>query len=136
MSADARRIVAAQGLRAAGYGCTAVLLGALLAARSYSPLRAGVVLGALVAGTAGASLLVGAVADRVGRRQCYVALFLGVAAAGAAVATGAAFWVLLVVALSGLLSTDVRRRRRTAPGSHQPVPDGRAYPASAGHAGR
>ena len=107
MSTDARRIVAAQGLRAAGYGCTAVLLGALLAARSYSPLRAGVVLGALVAGTAGASLLVGAVADRVGRRRCYVALFLGIAAAGAAVATGASFWVLLVVALSGLLSTDV-----------------------------
>ena len=107
MSADARRIIAAQGLRAAGYGFTAVLLGALLAARDYSPLRAGVLLGALVAGTAAASLLVGAVADRVGRRRCYVALYLGVAAAGAVVATGASFWVLLVVALSGLLSTDV-----------------------------
>ena len=107
MSVDARRIVAAQGLRAAGYGFTAVLLGALLAARDYTPLRAGLVLGALVGGTAGASLLVGAVADRVGRRRCYVALFLGVAAAGAAVAAGAAFWVLLVVALTGVLSTDV-----------------------------
>ena len=107
MSADARRIVAAQGLRAAGYGCTAVLLGALLAARDYSPLRAGLVLGALVAGTAGASLLVGVVADRVGRRRCYVLLFVGVAAAGVAVASGASFWVLLAVALTGLLSTDV-----------------------------
>lgn len=107
MSGDARRIVAAQGLRAAGYGCTAVLLGALLAARDYSTVRAGVVLGALVAGTAGASLLVGAVADRVGRRRCYVALFLGVAVAGLAVASGASFWVLSAVALTGLLSTDV-----------------------------
>ena len=107
MSGDARRIVAAQGLRAAGYGCTAVLLGALLAARGYSTVRAGLVLGALVAGTAGASLLVGGIADRVGRRRCYVALFLGVAVAGLAVAAGAVFWVLLVVALSGLLSTDV-----------------------------
>lgn len=107
MSGDARRIVAAQGLRAAGYGCTAVLLGALLAARGYSTVRAGVVLGALVAGTAGASLLVGAVADRVGRRRCYVALFLGVALAGLAVASGASFWVLSAVALTGLLSTDV-----------------------------
>ncbi len=107
MSQDARRIVAAQGLRAAGYGLTAVLLGALLAARDYTPLRAGLVLGALVAGTAGASLLVGGVADRMGRRRCYVVLFLGVAVAGAAVAAGAAFWVLLVVALTGLLSTDV-----------------------------
>jgi MFS family permease len=84
-----------------------VLLGALLAARNYSPLRAGLVLGALVAGTAGASLLIGAVADRVGRRRCYVLLFLGVAVAGAAVAAGAAFWLLLAVALTGLLSTDV-----------------------------
>ena len=107
LSGDARRIVAAQGMRAAGYGFTAVMLGALLAARDYSPMRAGVLLGALVAGTAGASLLVGAVADRVGRRRCYVTLFLGLAVAGAAVAVGAAFWVLLVVALSGLLSTDV-----------------------------
>jgi MFS family permease len=108
MSADARRIVAAQGMRAAGYGFTAVLLGALLAARDYSPLRAGLVLGALVAGTAVASLLVGAVADRLGRRRCYVAMYVGVAIAGAAVAAGAAFfWVLLVVALTGLLSTDV-----------------------------
>lgn len=107
MSGDARRIVAAQGLRAAGYGCTAVLLGALLAARGYSTVRVGVVLGAMVAGTAGASLLVGAVADRVGRRRCYVALFLGVAVAGLAVACGASFWVLSAVALTGLLSTDV-----------------------------
>jgi MFS family permease len=107
MSVDARRIVAAQGLRAAGYGFTAVLLGALLAARNYSTLSAGVVLGALVAGTAGASLVVGAVADRVGRRRCYVALFIGVSLAGVAVAAGAKLWVLLVVALTGLLSTDV-----------------------------
>lgn len=107
MSPDARRIVAAQGMRALGYGCTAVLLGALLAARDVSALRTGVLLGALVAGTAGASLLVGIVADRVGRRRCYLLLFLGVAAAGVAVAAGSSYWVLLVVALSGLLSTDV-----------------------------
>jgi hypothetical protein len=36
MSPDTRRLVAAQGFRAAGYGGTAVLLGALLAARDYS----------------------------------------------------------------------------------------------------
>jgi MFS family permease len=107
MSPDARRIVAAQGLRAAGYGCTAVLLGALLAARGFSAIRAGLVLAALVAGTAGASLVVGVVADRLGRRRCYRALFLGLAAAGLAVAANASFWVLLGLALCGLLSTDV-----------------------------
>jgi hypothetical protein len=56
LSRDARLIVAGQGVRAAGYGFTAVLLGALLAARGFSSLRAGVVLTALIAGTALASL--------------------------------------------------------------------------------
>ena len=74
LSADSRRLIAAQALRAAGYGFTAVLIGALLAARAYSSVQAGILLGALVAGTAGASLLVGAYADRVGRRRAYVEL--------------------------------------------------------------
>ena len=107
LSADSRRLIAAQALRAAGYGFTAVLIGALLAARAYSTVQAGILLGALVAGTAGASLLVGAYADRVGRRRAYVALYLGLAAAGAIVAAGAPYWLLLLVALTGLLSTDV-----------------------------
>jgi MFS family permease len=104
---DASLLIAGQAVRAAGYGFTAVLLGALLSARGYSHLRAGVVLTALIAGTALASLVVGALADRVGRRRSYAAFFLGVAVAGAVVAAGAPFWVLLVVALTGTLSTDV-----------------------------
>ena len=107
LSADSRRLIAAQALRAAGYGFTAVLIGALLAARAYSTVQAGILLGALVAGTAGASLVVGAYADRVGRRRTYVVIYLGLAAAGAVVAAGAPFWLLLLVALTGLLSTDV-----------------------------
>lgn len=104
---DATLLIAGQAVRAAGYGFTAVVLGALLAARGYSHLRAGVVLTALIAGTALASLLVGALADRVGRRRCYAVFFLAVAAAGAVVAAGAPFAVLLLVALTGTLSTDV-----------------------------
>lgn len=107
LSGDARRIIAAQALRAAGYGFSAVLLGALLAARDYSTVRAGIVLGALVAGTAAASLFVGAVADRFGRRRSYFILYIGLAAVGVIVAAGAPFWLLLVIALTGLLSTDV-----------------------------
>jgi MFS family permease len=107
LSADSRRLIAAQALRAAGYGFTAVLIGALLAARAYSTVQAGILLGALVAGTAGASLVVGAYADRLGRRRAYVALYLGLAAAGAVVAAGVPYWLLLLVALTGLLSTDV-----------------------------
>ena len=107
MSRDATLLIAGQGLRAAGYGFTAVILGALLAARGYSHLRAGVVLTALIAGTALASLVVGAVGDRVGRRRCYAVFFLAVAVAGAVVAAGAPFWLLLIVAVTGTLSTDV-----------------------------
>jgi MFS family permease len=107
LGGDATLLIAGQAVRAVGYGFTAVILGALLAARGYSNLRAGLVLTALIAGTAVASLLVGALADRVGRRRCYGLFFLALAAAGAVVAAGAPFWVLLVVAVTGTLSTDV-----------------------------
>src|SRR5437660_6128995 len=107
LSRDARLLVAGQGARAAGYGFTAVLLGALLAARGYTPVQVGVVLTALIAGTALASLAVGAYADRLGRRRCYAVFFAGIAAAGVVVASGAPLWVLLSVALTGTLSTDV-----------------------------
>lgn len=79
VSRDARLLIAGQAVRAAGYGFTAVVLGALLAGRGYSPLQAGLVLTALIAGTAGASLLVGVVADRAGRRRCYALFFLALA---------------------------------------------------------
>jgi len=104
---DPTLLIAGQGVRAAGYGFTAVILGALLAARGYDPLEAGVVLTAMIAGTALASLVVGRLADRVGRRRCYAVFFLAVALAGAVVAAGAPFWLLLIVALTGTLSTDV-----------------------------
>src|SRR5438067_9574040 len=89
LTGDARLLVIGQGVRAAGYGFTAVLLGALLAARGYSHLRAGVVLTAIIAGTALSSLVVGALADRIGRRRSYAAFFLGIAVAGAIVGSGA-----------------------------------------------
>ena len=107
LSRDARLLIAGQAVRAAGYGFTAVVLGALLADRGYSHLQAGLVLTALIAGTAGTSLLVGMVADRVGRRRCYTLFFLALAVAGAVVAFGAPLWLLLVVALTGVFSTDV-----------------------------
>jgi len=107
VSRDAALLIGGQAARAAGYGFTAVVLGALLADRGYSHLRVGVVLAALIAGTAVASLTVGAVADRWGRRRCYAGFFVAIAAAGALVAGGAPFWVLLLVALTGTLSTDV-----------------------------
>jgi MFS family permease len=107
VSRDATLLIGGQAVRATGYGFTAVVLGALLAARGYTSLQVGVVLTALIAGTALASLAVGAVADRLGRRRCYAIFFLTVAVAGGLVAAGAPFWLLLLVALSGAVSTDV-----------------------------
>ena len=107
LTRDAKLLVAGQGVRAAGYGFTAVLLGALLAARGFSSVQVGVVLTALIAGTALASLVVGRFGDRVGRRRSYGVFFCGIAAAGVVVAAGPPLWVLLVVALTGTLSTDV-----------------------------
>jgi MFS family permease len=83
------------------------LLGALLAARGFTSIQVGVVLTALIAGTALASLAVGRFGDRFGRRRSYAVFFGGIAAAGVVVAAGAPLWVLLVVALTGTLSTDV-----------------------------
>jgi MFS family permease len=107
LSRDARLLIAGQAVRAAGYGFTAVLLGALLAARGYTSLQVGVVLTALIAGTAVASLAIGAFADRVGRRRSYGLFFAGIGIAGLIVAVGVPFWVLLIIAITGTLSTDV-----------------------------
>jgi hypothetical protein len=104
---DARLLVAGQGVRAAGYGFTAVALGALLPARGFTSLEAGAVLTAVIAGTALASLLVGRFGDRFGRRRSYGVFFAGVAVAGVLVAAGAPLWLLLIIALAGTLSTDV-----------------------------
>jgi MFS family permease len=107
LTGDARLLVAGQGVRAAGYGFTAVLLGALLAARGSTGVQVGAALTALIAGTALASLAVGRFGDRFGRRRSYAVFFGGIAVAGVVVAARAPLWVLLVVALTGTLSTDV-----------------------------
>jgi MFS family permease len=100
-------MIAGQGVRAAGYGFTAVLLGAVLAARGLTSLQVGAVLTALIAGTAVASVAVGLFADRIGRRRCYALFFAGLAVAGLLVAVGIPWWVLLIIAMTGTLSTDV-----------------------------
>jgi len=107
LSRDARLLIAGQGVRAAGYGFTAVLLGVVLAARGLTSLQVGAVLTALIAGTAVASIAVGLFADRVGRRRCYALFFAGLAVAGLLVAVGIPWWALLIVAVTGTLSTDI-----------------------------
>ncbi len=84
MTRDVRRILAAQALRALAYGFGAVLLGVTLAARGWSSAEVGLLLAAIVAGTALASVVVGALGDRIGRRRLYAALFGCLAVAGVA----------------------------------------------------
>src|SRR5437899_10692205 len=107
LPADARRILAAQALRAFGYGFGAVLLGVTLSQRGYSPGLVGLVLTAVVAGTVVASLLLARYADLAGRRRCYVIMYLLLAVVGVVFAASAPLWVLLLVSLTGALSTEV-----------------------------
>src|SRR5712691_12888701 len=107
LPADARLILAAQALRAFGYGFGAVLLGVTLRQRGYSAVLAGLVLTAVVAGTVVASLLLARYADRAGRRRCYVIMYLLLACVGVVFAFAVPLWALLAASLTGALSTDV-----------------------------
>jgi MFS family permease len=107
LSGDGRRILAAQAIRAAAYGFGAVQLGVLLAAHGWSSGQLGGLLAAMVAGTALASLAVGVLADRIGRRRSYAALFAGLAVSGLVLGLANRPWALVAVALLGTLSTEV-----------------------------
>lgn len=107
MTSDGRRILVAQAVRAVVYGFASVLLGVTLDARGWSTTRVGVLLAAILAGTATASFLVGRYAERIGRRRLYAGLFVALAAAGLAFGITTSFWVLVAVALTGAMSTEV-----------------------------
>jgi predicted MFS family arabinose efflux permease len=100
-------VLASQALRGLGYGLTAVQLGAVLRGRGLDARGVGVVLAAVVAGSAAASLALGRWGDRLGRRRAYGLLYLALAAAGVVLAAGGPPWLLALVALSGALSTEV-----------------------------
>ncbi|MGH9025256.1 MAG: MFS transporter [Acidimicrobiia bacterium] len=107
LTADARRVLVAQALRALAYGFGSVLLGVTLDERGFSSTEAGLIIAAVVTGTVLASVLIGRYADRVGRRRCYVALYVALACVGVAFAVSSAAWLLIAFALTGALSTEV-----------------------------
>lgn len=84
-----------------------MLLGATLERRGFSSRQAGVVLAAVLTGTVVASLLVGRFGDRVGRRRCYLVLYLALGLSGLVFALSDNLWLLAGVALTGALSTEV-----------------------------
>jgi predicted MFS family arabinose efflux permease len=107
LDVDARRIVAAQAARALAYGLGSVLIGVTLGHSGLSVVQVGLVLTALLAGSALASLAIARNADRIGRRRCYRVLFLAMAAAGTVFALASSLPALLLAALTGTVSTDV-----------------------------
>ena len=107
LTADARRILAVQALRAFAYGLGSILIGVTLARRGLSGFEVGIVLSALLAGVALASIAIARTGDRVGRRRWYTALFVVMGLAGAAFALTGETWLLVLAALTGTVSTEV-----------------------------
>jgi MFS family permease len=104
---DVRLVLAAQAVRAFGYGFGSVLLASTLAERGLTAIDVGVVLGSLVAGTVVAQLAVARWADGWGRRRSYLTLYVLLGLAGPVFASTAPLWVLMAVALTGALSAEV-----------------------------
>lgn len=107
LTGDARRILAVQALRAFAYGLGSVLIGVTLARRGLSGFEVGLVLAALLAGVALASIAIARTGNRVGRRRWYTALFLVMGLAGTAFALTDETWLLVLAALTGTVSTEV-----------------------------
>jgi len=102
-----RVVLTAQALRGMAYGLAAVQLGAVLRGQGLHPQQVGMVLAAIVAGSAVASLALGRWGDRVGRARAYGLLYVALALCGAILAAGWPVWLLALVALSGALSVEV-----------------------------
>jgi predicted MFS family arabinose efflux permease len=103
---DLRIILAIQSLRAFGYGFASVVLGAALAEGGLSDGQVGLVFAAILAGNALVSIAIALAGDRIGRRRAYVLLLFVMSAAGVAYALSDSVVVLVLVALTGTLSTD------------------------------
>jgi MFS family permease len=100
-------VLAAQGLRGVGYGVAAVQLGAVLRGQGLDARGVGLVLAAIVAGSATTSLALGHWGDRFGRAHAYRLLYAALALAGVVLALDGPPWLVALVALSGALSTEV-----------------------------
>jgi len=104
---DARRILLVQALRAFAYGLGSVLIGVTLADLGLSGVQVGLVLGALVAGTALVSIVLARSGDRIGRRRWYLALLVTMGLAGTFFALTGSVWLMVLAALTGTVSTEV-----------------------------
>jgi MFS family permease len=107
LTADAKRVLAAQALRAFAYGLGAVLVGSTLSSRGLTGTEVGLVLAAVVTGTVLAQLAVARFADSWGRRRMYIVLYAALGLVGIVFAFAPPLWAMVAVALTGALSTEV-----------------------------
>ncbi len=103
---DLRLILWIQAIRAGLYGFGTVVLGTALAQSGLSDTQVGLVFTAMLAGMALATVIVGIVGDRFGRRRTYVVLLVLLGITGTIFALTSSFVVLVVAAMTGTMSTD------------------------------
>ena len=107
LSADARRILTIQAVRAFSYGFGSVVIGVALADSDLSGTQVGIVFAAMLAGAALASFGLARYGDAIGRRRAYAGLLVVMGIAGTVFALTHSLPLLLLAALTGTLSTDV-----------------------------
>jgi MFS family permease len=101
---DAAVLLTARTLRSFSDGFISVLLAGYLAALGFSGTRIGAIATATLLGTAVATLIVGQIANRAGRRRILLSAATLAVATGIAFASFDEFWPLLVVAVFGTLN--------------------------------
>ena len=104
---DLRRVLFARGARGLTSGYFAVILGVELHHQGVSGLAVGLVLGAVLGGSAFALLGVRRFADGVGRRRLYRGGYLAQSAAGLVLVLSPWWWLLVLVGLTGALSGEI-----------------------------
>ena len=103
-SADARVLLLARGTRAFGDGFVSILLPLHLSEIGLNNIEIGAVATATLLGSAALTLLVGLLANRIGRRQLLLRASLLMVATGLGFAVLHDFWPLLLVAFFGTLN--------------------------------
>ena len=103
---DLRKILWIQGLRAFAYGFGVVVLGTELNRSGDSGFQVGLIFTAMLAGMALASVAVGLLGDRLGRRRLYSGLLGLMGMVGLVFALTGNVWILVLVSLTGTMSTD------------------------------
>ena len=103
---DVRVIFSIQAIRAFLYGFSSILIGASLAASGSDEAAVGAVFTAMLLGMALSSLTIARWGEAIGRRRSYVGLLATMGVAGTVFALTGSVPLLVLVALTGTMSTD------------------------------